>query len=65
MTAIARGSMTRIVVAVAVVFVVATGLLFRTKPAGPLDFVVRISVEEIQRGMDIRALPTAGKYDYF
>jgi len=66
MTAIAHGSLSRMVYVVAAVFIVATVFLFRTKPEGPaIGFRAGISIEEIQRGMDLKALPVALVYDYF
>jgi hypothetical protein len=57
----------RVVIPVAAVFVLATIALFNTRPAGPAIPVkgAGISIEQIQRAADIKALPVALVYDFF
>jgi hypothetical protein len=69
MTAIAAvRSHPRVVIPVAILFVVATVAVLNTKPAGPAIpgmTTTPFSVENIQRAMDINALQAALVYDFF
>ena len=57
----------RVIIPVAAVFIVATAALLGTRPAGPAIPVkgAGMSIDQIQRAVDIKALPVSLAYDYF
>jgi hypothetical protein len=56
----------RAVFVTAPVFIIASALIFSSKPPGPLiDFNSGMSIDELHRKADLKSLAVAPAYDYF
>jgi hypothetical protein len=56
----------RILLVIVPLFVIATVLIFNSRPPGPLiDFNNGMSIDELHRKADLKTLAVAPAYDYF